>query len=96
MRMIASAQELYFDDHGEYFTSAVMPRTIPNYMPEVPVDPKTVVPYGWVDNTPDPQSFCAYAWMEKREPCRYTRYYIASHKGNLEVCDVTNWTLECP
>jgi hypothetical protein len=96
MQMIASAMELYYSDAGKYLTSEAMPSAIGSYMTEVYLDPKTKSPYGWVDNTNDDQKFCAYARLENKADCINQRYYFTSHRARNEVCDVLNWTLDCP
>jgi len=79
MRMIVTAQEMYYGENDAYYTSVSYPSRIGFYMVKTPTDPKTKGPYGWVDNTRDSQKFCAYADLKKGG------FYIASHKGNGEI-----------
>ncbi len=96
MRQIASAMEMHWGDDGKYLISPVTPTAIPPYMSSVPQDPQTKSFYGWVDNLSDGQKFCVYAALENKKDCSKARYYVASQKGSYEVCDVENWTLNCP
>jgi len=79
MRMMATAQEIYYGENGAYYTSASYPSRIGSYMAETPTDPKTEVSYGWINNTGNSQGFCAYADLEKGG------FFVATRGGNGEI-----------
>lgn len=85
MRQIVSAQELYYAEHDAYYTSADWPSSIGDYMVKTPKDPGTGT-YVWVNNTGNPQKFCAYATLES--PSSPTTYYTASHAGNFQCTTI--------
>jgi len=74
---IGIPQQLYLMEHGQYFTSETYPEMIGSM--EMPLDPLTSNPYGWIDNTGDAQEFCAYADLESNG------YFTVTHKGLFEV-----------
>lgn len=78
MRQLLTAQELYFGDNDKYYQSAIMPTTIPGFMPTAPKDPQGA-PYGTIDNTAANQKFCYWATLEVSPVI----YYTSSHGGNF-------------
>jgi type II secretory pathway pseudopilin PulG len=89
MRQIVTAQEMYWSMNDQYYQSVNYPVSIPNFMMEMPTDPKTEGPYGWVDNTGNNQKFCAFADLEK------DGYYVATHGGNGEVTSEPRTISDC-
>lgn len=92
MRQIISAQQLYNNENDDFYTCngtdadcglLTWPASITTFMVRVPTDPGTNT-YTWVDNTGDPQKFCAWVALEGTP----ARWYTASHAGNLEKDDV--------
>ncbi len=81
IHQIATAMEMYYSDNEAYATSTSMPTAISTYLDPVPKDPKTGDAYGWVDNSSDDQSYCAYATLETKP----TTYYAASPKGTKKL-----------
>ena len=77
MRQISTAQEIYYRDNEQYYQSVNYPISIPDILPalEMPADPATDGPYGWIDNTGDSQRFCVYADLEK------DGFVVATHRG---------------
>lgn len=80
MRQIVSAMQLYYASADQFYTSVTMPTSIGEFMPKVPQDPSGT-PYGWINNTSNPQRFCAYADLERGG------FYTASEAGNFEVAN---------
>ena len=90
MRQIVTAQEIYFGDNNQYYTSVNYPLNIPGVSGfQMPTDPKTEGPYGWIDNTRDSQKFCAYADLEK------DGFYVATHGGNGEIATEPRTISDC-
>lgn len=88
MRQIVSAEEMYYGANDDYYTcngtgadcgALTWPTAISTYMVKTPTDPGTGTPYVWVNNTGNPQQFCAYATLENP-----VVYYTASHAGNFQ------------
>jgi len=79
MHMIVTVQEMYYGEHDQYHQSVNYPPSIPFYMPVMPTDPLTRESYEWIDNTGEPQRFCAYVDLKTNG------FYVASHKGTGEV-----------
>ena len=79
MTQIRMTQEMYHGIHNKYYQSIAYPASIPNIMETMPTDPLTGGPYGWIDNTGDPQKFCVYANLEEKG------FYVVSHRGTGEL-----------
>ncbi len=92
MRQIITAQEMYYGEHDNYFTSATWPSAISTYMPKTPSDPGTGT-YVWVSNAADNTAFCAYATLET--PSSPTTYYSASNAGNFTCSDAVPTLADC-
>ncbi len=72
MRQINTAMEMCYGDSGcgsleAYITSTgtTLPTAIGSYLTVTPKDPKDDSSYGWVDNSANNQSYCAYANLEQ-------------------------------
>ncbi len=93
MRMIATAQEMYYGEDWRYYQSdgTTWPASIGTFMAETPTDPLEDIktPYVWVNNTGDDQKFCVYATLGKGG------WYVASHEGNYECSDVKPTLDDC-
>jgi len=89
MRMMVTAQEMYYGESDAYYTSVNYPSRIGFYMAETPTDPKTESLYGWIDNTGNNQKFCAYADLEK------DGFYVATHGGNGEIATEPHTISDC-
>ena len=93
MRMIVTAQEMYYGVDWHYYQSdgTTWPSSIGTYMVETPTDPleDTKTPYVWVDNTGDDQKFCVYATLEEGG------WYAGSHKGIYECSDTKPTPDDC-
>jgi len=93
MRMIVTAQEMYYGFDWHYYQSdgKIWPSAIGSYMMDVPTDPleDTETPYVWVDNTNDDQKFCIYATLEDKG------WHTASHKGNYTCSDIKPTLNDC-
>ncbi|MDP3990825.1 MAG: hypothetical protein Q8P63_00820 [Candidatus Nealsonbacteria bacterium] len=79
IRMMVVAQEMYYSVNNHYYQSVNYPSSIPGFITETPADPAGKSPYGWINNTKNPQEFCAYADLEG------DGFYVASRAGNGEV-----------
>jgi Tfp pilus assembly protein PilE len=88
MRMIVTAQELYFGMNGAYYVSTNYPQKIGTYLAETPKDPGENA-YTWVSNISNPQRFCVYATLEEGG------YYTASYFGNFQCSDTTPTLDDC-
>ena len=89
MRMIVTAQEMYYGENDAYYTSVSYPSRIGFYMTETPDDPGDNT-YIWVNNTGDSKKFCVYATLEKEK-----EYYTASHRGNFKCSDAVPTLTDC-
>jgi prepilin-type N-terminal cleavage/methylation domain-containing protein len=91
MRQLLSAQEMYYGETDQYFTSANMPTAISTYLNPVPSDPGGGTPvactgtgaysYCTYTNAATPQKFCYYAYLEQNTA---QPYFTASHAGNFK------------
>ncbi len=88
MRMISTAQEIYYGENDAYYTSVNYPSRIGSYMTKTPNDPKDNI-YIWINNTSDPKKFCVYASLEKGG------YYTASHRGSFKCSDAIPTLTDC-
>lgn len=85
LRQIVTAMEMYYTQKDKYFQSKIIPTSIGIYMREIPKDPLTDKPYGWLDNTfgvligCDDQHYCFWVELEGGG------YYVASEKGTKEL-----------
>lgn len=89
MRQIVTAEEIYFGINDQYYQSVSYPTNIPGVMFQIPTDPTSKGPYGWINNVGNSQKFCAYADLEKGG------FYIASQKGNGEISTKPATLLDC-
>ena len=96
MNIINTTQESYHMMNNQYYSSIDYPLVIllhaeiPIEMSiEMPVDPATENSYGWIDNTMNPQKFCAYAVLEEKG------WVTASHKGVNECTDTKPTLNDC-
>ena len=73
-----------------------MPTEIGEHLPEVPVDPRNEDPYvyGWINNEPDSQRFCAWARLEAEVDGKVV-FFAVSHKGVNEDLETAPTTLDC-
>ena len=78
IRQIGTAMELYYNDNSAYVSSVAAPTSIGAQLTNVPNDPKTGAPYGWVNNTADAQDFCFTAQLEKKPAVAENKIYFAS------------------
>jgi prepilin-type N-terminal cleavage/methylation domain-containing protein len=91
MRQLVSAQEMYYGEHDEYYTSATYPTAIGTYLSATPSDPSgTTTPYETIDNTGNADMFCYYATLENENTTANgctgaggCPYYTASEGGNF-------------
>ena len=88
MGIISALQEEYRIRNNQYYSSINYPLVILLDI-EMPVDPATKNPYGWIDNTMNPQKFCAYAVLEEEG------WVTASHKGVNECTDTKPTLNDC-
>ena len=96
MGIISALQEEYRIRNNQYYSSINYPLVILTHAEipiemsiEMPVDPTTKNPYGWIDNTMNPQKFCAYAALEE------TGWITASHRGVNECTDAKPTLNDC-
>lgn len=89
MRMMVTAQEMYYGENDAYYTSASYPSRIGFYMIETPTDPANEGVYGWIDNMGNNQKFCVYADLEK------DGFYVATHGGNGEIATEPRILSDC-
>ena len=92
MRTISDAQQLYRMHNNQYYSSINYPLVILSDfdMPfDMPLDPATENSYGWIDNTRNPQKFCAYATLEE------AGWFTASHRGLNECADIKPTLNDC-
>ncbi|MCD6550222.1 type II secretion system protein [bacterium] len=68
IRQISLAQEMYYDEHQHYATSAGpnVPASIGTYLDPVPDDPLETqgIHYRWINNSTDPSRYCVCAHLE--------------------------------
>ena len=87
MLNIITPQTLHHFKYGQYYSSINYPLVI--LLETMPVDPATENPYGWIDNTINPQKFCVYATLEE------TGWVTASHEGVNECTDIKPTLNDC-
>ena len=97
MRQVVTAQEMYYGENDQYYTSgdAAGTSTLPaigTYLAAID-DPSAGRDYTWLNNNYSitgctiGQYFCAYASLENKGTCTTIKYFAASEKGTTEICD---------
>jgi len=87
MSNIIFLQILHHTRYGQYYSSINYPLVI--LLETMPVDPTTENPYSWIDNTINPQKFCAYATLERGG------WITASYRGVNECTDAKPTLNDC-
>ncbi len=101
LRQISLGQEMYYEEHQSYTTSATMPDRIGDYLNPIPDDPQSSAGkhYGWVDNTSACGTYSAGEWYmvwAELEETTGGDYFVASQRGTWQTdTDTTTLASQC-
>mgnify|MGYP000249115235 CR=1 FL=1 len=100
IRQLVVAQQMYKESHQIFFVSpnSLGLPEIPGYLPALD-DPKRGKHYHWIDNTSNPEKFCAFAILDNNKNCppeKPIKIFIGAPQITKETCvaSITNITLE--
>jgi prepilin-type N-terminal cleavage/methylation domain-containing protein len=88
IRQLVTAQQMYEGENGVFYATTARQGIPPigNYMPAID-DPQNGRHYQWVNNTDNPNKFCAYAILEEKGNCTTNyRIFVGYEGGTKDVC----------